>query len=132
MKKRGSFLGLKPASFRWAAEGVRNAIRTEANMRFHALAALAAVLLGLALRLGPDEWLWVALAIAFVWSAELVNTAVERLVDLVSPERQPLAKAAKDTAAGAVLVAAVFAVVVGLAVFGPRLWALLTGTGNTF
>lgn len=97
-------------------------------MRFHLLAAVAAVLLGVAFGIGPGEWLWVGLAIAFVWSAELVNTAVERLVDLVSPERQPLAKAAKDTAAGAVLVAAVFAVLVGCTVFGPRLWALLAGT----
>ncbi|HEY8530247.1 MAG TPA: diacylglycerol kinase family protein [Paenibacillaceae bacterium] len=124
MKKRGSFPGLRPESFRFAAEGVWNAIRTEAHMRFHVIAALAAVLLGAALGIGPAEWLWVALAIALVWSAELVNTAVEHLVDLVSPERQPLAKAAKDTAAGAVLVAAVFAVVVGCMVFGPRLWAL--------
>ena len=128
MRKRGRFPGLRPESFRFAAEGVWNAVRTEAHMRFHLLAAVAAVLLGVAFGIGPGEWLWVGLAIAFVWSAELVNTAVERLVDLVSPERQPLAKAAKDTAAGAVLVAAVFAVLVGCTVFGPRLWALLAGT----
>ena len=128
MRKRGRFPGLRPESFRFAAEGVWNAVRTEAHMRFHLLAAAAAVLLGVAFGIGPGEWLWVGLAIAFVWSAELVNTAVERLVDLVSPERQPLAKAAKDTAAGAVLVAAVFAVLVGCTVFGPRLWALLAGT----
>jgi len=128
LRKRGRFPGLRPESFRFAAEGVWNAVRTEAHMRFHLLAAVAAVLLGVAFGIGPGEWLWVGLAIAFVWSAELVNTAVERLVDLVSPERQPLAKAAKDTAAGAVLVAAVFAVLVGCTVFGPRLWALLAGT----
>jgi len=128
LRKRGRFPGLRPESFRFAAEGVWNAVRTEAHMRFHLLAAAAAVLLGVAFGIGPGEWLWVGLAIAFVWSAELVNTAVERLVDLVSPERQPLAKAAKDTAAGAVLVAAVFAVLVGCTVFGPRLWALLAGT----
>jgi len=128
LKKRGSFLGLEPESFRFAAEGVWNAVRKEAHMRFHVLAAAAAVLLGVSLGIGLGEWLWVALAIALVWSAELVNTAVERLVDLVSPERQPLAKAAKDTAAGAVLVAAAFAILVGCLVFGPRLWALLAGT----
>lgn len=96
-------------------------------MRFHVLAALAAVLAGVWLRLSRGEWLWIGLAVALVWAAELLNTAVERLVDLVSPERHPLAKAAKDTAAGAVLVLAAFAVVVGLCVFGPRLWALVTG-----
>lgn len=96
-------------------------------MRFHLLAALAAVLAGMCLHLSREEWLWIGLAIALVWAAELVNTAAERLVDLVSPERLPLAKAAKDTAAGAVLVLAAFALIVGLTVFGPRIWALVAG-----
>lgn len=91
-------------------------------MRFHAIAALAVIAAGLWLRVGQTDWLWLAAAIAAVWVTELLNTAIERTVDLVSPTAHPLAKAAKDAAAGAVLVAAAFAVAVGIAVFGPPIW----------
>jgi len=89
-------------------------------MRIHVAAAAGAVALGVYGRLDRDEWLWVALSIAFVWSAECVNTAIERLVDLTcGTERSPLAKAAKDVAAAAVVAAAVFALVVAAAVLAP-------------
>jgi len=90
-------------------------------MQFHVAAAAAAVALGLYAGLTGGEWLWIALAIAFVWSAELINTAVERAVDLYGPEHTPLGKAAKDTAAAAALVASAFALVVALAVLLPAL-----------
>ncbi|WP_245326349.1 diacylglycerol kinase family protein [Hymenobacter wooponensis] len=113
------------ASFGYAFQGVWSALKTEVHLQFHAAATV--VVLGLGLYLGLERWEWVAVAVAIgaVWSAELVNTAVETIVNLVSPEYHPLAGRAKDVAAGAVLVMAVAALVVGLLIFGPKVWALL-------
>ncbi len=105
-------------SFRWAFHGVAYALSTQRNMRFHFAAAIAAVVFSLVLGIGPLESLWVLLAIVMTIAAELWNTATEKLVDLSMPKRHPLAKAAKDTAAAAVLAAAVFAVAVCIIVFG--------------
>ncbi|MFD7521172.1 diacylglycerol kinase family protein [Paenibacillus chitinolyticus] len=106
--------------FRFAYEGIKYAFDTQRNMKFHFVVAflvfLAAVILGL------PHWdvLFLLLAVVLVIMTELINTAVEKAVDLAMPELHPLAKIAKDTAAGAVLVAALFAVVVGMVVFyGP-------------
>ncbi len=109
-----------------AAIGVRYAWRTQPHLRFEVGVAAAAI--------GAAAWLQtglvaVLLASAIVLVAEMVNTAVEVTVDLASPERRPLAAAAKDAAAGAVLVAAAFAVVVGVAALGPALWDRLVGGG---
>ncbi|OXS62489.1 diacylglycerol kinase [Cohnella sp. CIP 111063] len=112
-------------AFRSAWEGLTGALRHERHMRFHAAAAVAVVLLALWLDVSRQDWLWLLLAIAGVCSAELVNTAVERTVDRISTDVHPLAKTAKDSAAGAVLVMAIFAVVVGLIVLGPPLWRAL-------
>ncbi|RYU81102.1 diacylglycerol kinase family protein [Hymenobacter persicinus] len=111
------------ASFGHAFRGVASALGSEVHLRFHAAAA-AAIGLGFYLRITRLEWALVALAIGAVWSAELLNTAVEALTDLVSPEYHALAGKAKDVAAGAVLVVAAGALVVGLLVFGPPLWSL--------
>jgi diacylglycerol kinase (ATP) len=81
--------------------------------------------LGFYFNINRTEWALVALAVGTVWSAELANTAIEALTDLVSPEYHPLAGKAKDVAAGAVLLAAFAALVVGALIFAPRLWALL-------
>ncbi|MBA2692520.1 MAG: diacylglycerol kinase family protein [Rubrobacter sp.] len=89
-------------------------------MRFHALAAVAVVVAGLVFRVGVAEFAVLFFAIALVMAMELVNTAVEAIVDLVSPEFDPLAKIAKDAAAGAVLVASIGAAIVGAIVFGAR------------
>lgn len=105
--------------FRHAVAGVAHVVRTERNMRIHVAGAVLAVAFGAYSGLSRDEWLWVALAIALVWFAECVNTAVERTVDRIGEERHPLAKAAKDAAAGAVLIAAAFALVVALLVLLP-------------
>ena len=90
--------------------------------------ALAVVVAGLLLRLPPLAWALVVVAIALVLIAELLNTALETVVDLVSPDDHPLAKAAKDIAAGAVLVAAAAAVVIGLLLAG---WALARTAGTS-
>lgn len=110
-------------SFRDAAAGVRLAVRTQRNVRLHLLFALAALGLGLYLRLERAELALVALAIGLVLGAELLNSALEALVDLVSAQQHPLAKAAKDMAAGAVLVAAAAALAVGWLLFLPHLRA---------
>ncbi|MBP1309819.1 diacylglycerol kinase family protein [Paenibacillus sp. 1182] len=104
-------------TFRYAAEGVMYALRTQVNMRIHVVVALLVIVAGLTLHISRLDWLFVCVAIAIVIVAELFNTAVEAAVDLISPDIHPLAKAAKDTAAGAVLLAAVFAVIIGIFVF---------------
>lgn len=107
-----------------ASAGVRLAWRGQAHFRFEVLAGVVAVALALWLQTGL---LAVLVATSVVLAAEMVNTAVEATVDLVSPERRPLAAAAKDAAAGAVLIAATFAVLIGLVALGPALWARVTG-----
>ncbi|SFB35303.1 diacylglycerol kinase (ATP) [Cohnella sp. OV330] len=115
------------ASFRQALLGIAHALRTEPHMRFH-LAASAVVLIAAAwLGLPRGDWMWLLAACTAVLCAELVNTAVERAVDHASLQRSELAKAAKDTAAGAVLVASVFAASVGLIVLLPPLWERISG-----
>jgi diacylglycerol kinase len=115
----------RAASFGFAFRGVWSALRTEIHLQLHAAATV--VVIGLGLYFGLERWEWVAVSVAIgaVWSAELVNTAIETIVNLVSPEYHPLAGRAKDVAAGAVLVMAVAALAVGLLIFGPRVWALL-------
>ncbi|ASR46713.1 diacylglycerol kinase [Paenibacillus kribbensis] len=112
-------------TFRYAAEGVFYALRTQVNMRIHVVVALLVIIAGLGLRISRLDWLFVCVAMALVIVAELVNTAVEAAVDLISPDIHPLAKAAKDTAAGAVLLAAVFAVIIGIFVFYSPLLTLI-------
>lgn len=112
------------ASFGHALRGVAVLLR-QPNARIHVVAAVLATALGWALRISAGEWLAVVLAIALVIGAEALNTALECVVDLVSPQWHALARDAKDTAAAAVLVCSAGALVVGLIVFGPRLWALL-------
>lgn len=114
-------------SFGYAIRGVIEAVKGERHMRFHLAAAAVVVLVACWLRVERTDWLWLVAAIGSVWVAELFNTAIERAVDLASPERHPLGKAAKDTASGAVLVAAGIAVVIGALVLGPPLWVKLFG-----
>ncbi|MDT3426555.1 undecaprenol kinase [Paenibacillus forsythiae] len=104
-------------SFWYAAQGIRQAFRTEQNMRVHSGFAVFVLLLAALFRVPPGDWLLLLLAITLVLAAELINTAIESVVDLVSPEVHPLAKAAKDTAAGAVFLTALFAVIAGIYVF---------------
>jgi diacylglycerol kinase (ATP) len=93
-------------------------------MRVHVVAGVLVVVAGLVLRVSAVEWAVLALAMGLVVTAEVLNTAVERLADRVSGEREEAIRVVKDAAAGAVLVAAVAAVGVGVVVFGPKLWAM--------
>lgn len=107
-------------SFGYAFEGIFTCIRNERNMKIHCTAAVLVVIAGLILGLSVTEWCICLGLFGLVMALELVNTAVESVVDLVTEERKPLAKVAKDTAAGAVLIAAIMAAVIGLIIFVPR------------
>lgn len=108
-----------------ALSGIGFAVRTQKHMRIHCIAAFLIIALGAVVTLNVLEWALICFAITLVFCAELMNTAIEQTVDLVSPQRHPLAKAAKDVAAGAVMAASLGAVVIGILIVGPPLWRLL-------
>lgn len=112
-------------SFRYAFVGIAYMLRTQGNFRIEAALGLGAVALAAWLGFTPTEWAVLATVIALVLILEGLNTSTELVVDLASPELHPKAKAAKDIAAGMVLVTAIASVVVGAFLFGPRLLALL-------
>jgi diacylglycerol kinase len=113
------------AGFGYAFQGLWYSLRTQINMRVHIAIALLAIALGIVLRISSVEFAVIFLAIASVLIVEMLNTVIELCVDLASPAYHPLAKSAKDVAAGAVLVSAIFAVIIAFFIFGPHLWALV-------
>jgi diacylglycerol kinase len=113
------------AGFGFAFSGLWYAIRTQVNMKVHITLAILALALGIALHISAVEFALVFVAIAGVMIAEMFNTVIELCVDLASPSYHPLAKIAKDVAAGAVLLSAIMAVIIALFVFGPHLWTLV-------
>lgn len=115
------------SSVRYAAAGLRTCLRSQRNARVHLLAAFLVVLCGAVLCISAQDWRWIAVAIFAVWTTELINTAFEHLCDVVSPAYHDSVKAAKDIAAGAVLIAVLFSVVVGVLTFFPYLSAFLQG-----
>src|SRR5256714_14789980 len=100
-------------------------VATPPHGKVHVIIAILAIVMGIALRISTVEFAIVFVAITGVFMAELFNTVFELCVDLASPEYHPLAKVAKDMAAGGVLLSAMLSIMVGLLVFGPHLWALL-------
>lgn len=112
-------------SFGYAFKGLGYATKTQLNFRVHLMATLVAVFAGYALHISVNEWLWIALCIALVLICELFNTALESLVDLVSPDYNQLAGRVKDVAAAAVTIAALFALITGLIIFLPKLLTLM-------
>lgn len=112
-------------SFKHAGEGLFYAMRTQRNFRIHLVVAALVVIMGVWLHLPGASWAILTLTIGLVLVTEMINTAAEALVDLASPDYHPLAKLVKDVAAGAVLVIAITAVVVGLILLGPPLLARL-------
>ena len=105
--------------------GIRTGIRKERNMKIHCLAVIAVTVAGTFLHIKPVEWCICLLLFGLILSLELVNTALEAVVDLVTKEKKPLAKIAKDTAAGAVLVSAIAAAIIGCIIFVPYLLELI-------
>jgi diacylglycerol kinase (ATP) len=108
-------------SFYHAACGIVRMIRCQHNAWIHALATVAVLLAALFFRISSADWCWIILAIAIVWTAEALDTAFEFLADAASPEFHPLVRDAKDVAAGAVLITAIAAVIIGSIVFWPHI-----------
>lgn len=109
-------------SFGYAIAGILIAAREQQNMRIHVLAVLVVTLSGIFVGLDAIEWGVIALTYGLVLVAEMFNSAIENLIDLVSPERNPLAGKVKDIAAGAVLIAALVATCVAISIFGNKLF----------
>lgn len=112
------------SSFGYAIEGIKKAFKTERNLKIHTLAMVLVVILGFVLKLAVWEWVTSIILFALVIGAELLNTSIEEVVNLLSPEIRVHAKYAKDIAAGAVLVFAVASAVVGVIMFLPKIVSL--------
>ncbi|WP_054639414.1 diacylglycerol kinase family protein [Lactococcus fujiensis] len=116
------------SSFEFAVTGIWTAFKQERNMRKHAISTVLAILCGLFFQISKVDWLFLLLSISLVFMAELINSAIENVVDLAADYQFHMrAKRAKDMAAGAVLVISGFAVLVGLFIFLPPLWKLFFG-----
>ena len=115
------------SSFEFAITGLKTAYLEEKNIRVHLAAAVIAITAGVIFHLNLSEWRWLLLAIFLVIAMEMVNTTFENVVDLVTDcHFHPIAKKVKDMAAGIVLLTAFFAVIVGITIFGPKLWHWVT------
>lgn len=122
-------MGLKHStarSFGYAFEGLRTAYKNEPNLKIHALFALFALAIGALLGLSVVEWLLLTFTIFYVITLELLNSVLENVVNIVSPEIKSYAKIAKDVSAACVLLAAILSVIVGLALFVPKIIALIS------
>ena len=108
-------------SFQYAFRGIGILIQSQHNAWIHAFATMAVIIVGMLWGISKEEWIGIVLTIVVVWAAEALNTAFEYLADAVNPSFHPLVKNAKDVAAGAVLLAAIGAVVIGVIIFGPHL-----------
>ena len=109
-------------SFRFAFAGIWTLLKTQHNMWIHLVAAVVVVGCGVYVGLSPMEWCVIVLTIMAVWVAEACNTAIEFLADRISTDYHPLIKKAKDVAAGAVLITAVGAVIIGVILFVPHIF----------
>lgn len=123
LESRGKKIGPKRLfySFKYAMEGFLYTLKNEQNMIVHVVMTFLVIIAGLLLKISTLEWLICFLFVGLVLSMELINTAMEAVVDLVSPEKNKLAKIAKDTAAAAVMVFAFFAFLAGLMIFLPKI-----------
>lgn len=114
------------SSFEFAITGIKTVFKEERNMKKHTLAGVLAIAAGFAFRLPLYEWLWLLLSVFLVIVMETWNTVIENLVDLTTDYHfHPLAKIAKDMAAGAVLMTSIFAGIVGLILFVPRIFEMI-------
>ena len=108
-------------SFKYAIEGIYTGIQEEKNMKIHIFIMILVIILGIMLRISKIEWIICIILFGNVISLELINTAIENAVDLITKENNPKAKIAKDTAAGAVLIMAISSAIIGLAIFIPKI-----------
>lgn len=107
-------------SFKYAILGIINSFKTERNMKIHIFITLLVILIGFLLKISKIEWILCVFAIAMVISAELFNTSIETIVDMITTEKNEKARMAKDVSAGAVLITAIGAAVVGMMIFLPK------------
>ena len=112
-------------SFACALRGIAVLLRTQTNARIHLLATVLVVAAGFVFRISRGEWVPLAIAIGIVWIAEAVNTAIEALADRITRENDDAIRRTKDVAAGAVLLAAITAAIIGLLILGPHAWAVV-------
>ena len=121
--KRNDFFNLhaRGESFKWAFEGVRDFFKSEPNALIHFVITVMAVSVGVILDIKDIEWVALLIVMGMVWAAELFNTAIEKTMDLLSPEKDPRVKFIKDISAGAVLIAAFVAILTGLIIFIPKI-----------
>ena len=108
-------------SFGYAFAGIVRFFRTEHNAWLHLVATLGVIVLGIVYHVTPIETAFLVFAIGFVWVAELFNTCIEKIMDFISTEKHPTIKIIKDMAAGAVLLAAITALIIGFAIFIPKI-----------
>ncbi len=119
-------MGLKhstPKSFFYAFKGLKTALRNESNLQIHTFFAISAIITAGILKVSTIEWLLLTFTIFYVITLELLNTVLENVVNLVSPEIKPYAKVAKDVSAACVLLAAIMSVIVGLVIFLPKIFS---------
>lgn len=114
-------------SFKYAFRGIREVFGTEANMKIHIGITFLVLICGIVFAISRIEWMFCLLCIGLVTGAEMINTSIENVVDLASPEHHPLAGKAKDIAAGAVLICAMISVIIGLLIFIPKAWDMIVG-----
>ena len=108
-------------SFSYAFQGLSTAIKKEPNLRIHLVIATIALILAILLKLSTIEWLFLSFTIFYVLTMELLNTVLEAIVDVASPELNPYAKIAKDVSAACVLTAAFMSIIVGIVLFLPKI-----------
>jgi len=112
-------------SFIYALQGIRHVFGTEANMKIHLVFTLLVIVCGLFFKISATEWMFCLLCFGLVISMEMINTAIEKLVDDLSPDFNSVAGNIKDIAAGAVLISAIFAAATGLIIFVPKGWIFI-------
>ena len=115
------YLQSRLRSFRIALEGIKYVLISQQNARIHTVISLAVILLAVLFKITRLEWIGLLLVIGLVWTAEIFNTAMEVMVDMVSPDHSQGGKIIKDISAGAVLICAFISVLVGILIFGPKL-----------
>ena len=108
-------------SFKYAISGIISSFKTERNMKIHVLIMILVIIAGIVLKVSTLDWIILVIMFALVISAELFNTVIETVVDMITMEKNEKAKIAKDIAAGAVLVLAIGSVIVGLIIFIPKI-----------
>lgn len=111
--------------FGFAFSGISIAFKTQSSMRSHVLISIVVIATAFFLKVSITEWCFLFLCIGLVWAGELINTAIESIVDLCSPDKHPLAGKAKDTAAAAVLILSILSIIIGCIIFIPKILNLI-------